>query len=127
MTTPPARGVTIDRWRSGRMRRIAAALAYPVFRLLNRPSLAWFGRLAYDFALRCNGIAINFRRRHGESIAEEAFLARIAPRLSGGVVLDVGANVGSYSASVARLVPSARIIAFEPHPVTFGRLKEHLA
>lgn len=122
-----ARKVTIDRWRSGRLVAISAALAYPVFRVLNRPSMAWFGMLAYDFALRRNGIAINFRDRYGRSIAEEAFLQRLAPRLQKGVVLDVGANTGSYAAAVARLAPSARIIAFEPHPATFRRLQERLA
>jgi FkbM family methyltransferase len=40
------------------------------------------------------------------------------------VFLDIGANVGMYSLATAQHARSdARIIAFEPHPVTFRRLK----
>lgn len=117
----------VARWRPSRMRSFAATLAYPVFRILNRPSLAWFGRAAYDFALRANGIAINFKGRHGLTAGEEAFLARIAPGLAGGVALDVGANSGSYAAELRRLAPTARIMAFEPHPKTYRELADRLA
>ncbi|WP_301588925.1 FkbM family methyltransferase [Sabulicella glaciei] len=89
--------------------------------------MAWFGRAAYDFALRCNGIAINFRGRHGLSAAEEAFLARIAPEIGDGTVLDVGANTGAYAVALRRLAPLARILAFEPHPATRAVLEERLA
>jgi FkbM family methyltransferase len=38
--------------------------------------------------------------------------------------VDVGANVGTYSLWVARLAgPSARILALEPHPRTFAKLR----
>lgn len=40
------------------------------------------------------------------------------------VFLDIGANVGVYSIAAARAARAdARIVAFEPHPVTFRRLK----
>jgi FkbM family methyltransferase len=43
---------------------------------------------------------------------------------SGGVFVDVGANVGTYALVLARHVgASGRVIAVEPHPVTFARLK----
>ena len=41
----------------------------------------------------------------------------------GGVFVDVGANVGTYAMSLARHVgPTGKVIAIEPHPVTFARL-----
>jgi FkbM family methyltransferase len=39
------------------------------------------------------------------------------------IVFDVGANIGLYAVVVAR--QSARVFAFEPHPETFARLREH--
>jgi FkbM family methyltransferase len=47
----------------------------------------------------------------------------------GDVFVDVGANVGLYSKLLSRLQtfhPRLRIVAFEPHPGTFQRLKENL-
>ena len=42
---------------------------------------------------------------------------------SGGVFVDVGANVGTFSLVLARHVgPQGKVIAIEPHPVTFARL-----
>jgi len=38
------------------------------------------------------------------------------------VFYDVGANVGKYSASLAKRFPSSVIHAFEPHPKNFARL-----
>lgn len=38
--------------------------------------------------------------------------------------IDIGANVGTYALWVARLAgPSARVLALEPHPRTFAKLK----
>lgn len=113
-------------WRPSRLRQAVAQLAFPLAWLVNRPAGAWFGRALYDLALRCNGIAINYPGRHGLSRAEEAFLARIAPRLEGGVLLDVGANHGFYTDHLRRITPTARIHAFEPHPRSFARLAARL-
>ena len=71
-------------WRDSLARRMVAALALPVFWLLNRPALQWFANAAYDFALRCNGIAINFKGRHGLTRGEECFFAAIDRRLPPG-------------------------------------------
>lgn len=46
----------------------------------------------------------------------------------GSVVYDVGANMGFYSLVVARLAgPQGRVYAFEPEPLNFQRLEEHIA
>lgn len=42
-----------------------------------------------------------------------------------GVFVDIGANVGFYSLSLARSV--ARVIAIEPNPTTFSRLKYNIS
>lgn len=42
-------------------------------------------------------------------------------------VLDVGANTGVYSLAAAALNPQARVIAFEPVPRVFERLKANVA
>ena len=51
----------------------------------------------------------------------EEIAAAVAP---GDTVIDVGANVGQYTALLADLVgPTGRVIAFEPVPRTFGILQ----
>jgi len=42
---------------------------------------------------------------------------------SGGVFVDIGANVGGYTIRLARL---GRVYAFEPHPLLFAKLKYNL-
>jgi FkbM family methyltransferase len=113
-------------WQPSRFRSIASRLGYPVFLLLNRPSLGWFGNLVYDFALRCNGIAITFPGRHGLTRAEERFLARHKTDFQDGILFDIGANGGAYTRHLHHLAPSARIFAFEPHPRTFAALETNL-
>lgn len=50
---------------------------------------------------------------------------RIRP---GYVVLDIGANIGAHTFAMARLTGSTgRVIAFEPTPWAFGRLKDNAA
>jgi len=119
----PIARTTMAKWSGGRGSRISSALLRPLVRLLNRPSAAWFGRALYDIALRFNGIAIGFEGKHDVSEAEENFLTRMASRLDGRVVLDVGANNGAYARMVARAAPRAEIHAFEPHPRTFAALQ----
>ena len=62
-----------------------------------------------------------------ELSGEEHFLRQLDQYLPAGqpdVVLDVGANIGSYSSRVKQLWPQARVYAFEPHSVSFERLSE---
>jgi FkbM family methyltransferase len=118
--------IRTETWRPSNVRAVLGRVAYPIFLLLNRPSLSWFGKLSYDFALRCNGIAITFAGQHGLTRAEERFLDRHAHRLRNGILLDVGANGGAYARYLSRLAPTARIFAFEPHPRTFAALADNL-
>jgi FkbM family methyltransferase len=55
------------------------------------------------------------------NLEELEFLRARTP--AGGVFVDIGANVGTYAMVLARHVgTSGKVIAIEPHPVTFGRL-----
>jgi FkbM family methyltransferase len=115
--------ITTPLWRGTASKRLIGALAYPVFYFLNRPAFYGLTKAIYDFALRCNGIAINFNGSYGLSKGEELFLARISKRLQGGVLVDIGAHHGHYSNLLARIAPGATIYAFEPHPVTLVQLR----
>ena len=57
-----------------------------------------------------------------ETPSERAIL-RHHIRRENPLILDVGANLGSSVAFYRRLFPNARVIAFEPDPETFQRLK----
>ena len=58
----------------------------------------------------------------GYNLEELEFLRAHVP--TGGVFVDVGANVGTYALVLARHVRAGgKVIAVEPHPVTFARLK----
>ena len=55
------------------------------------------------------------------NLEELDFLRKHTP--SGGVFVDVGANVGTYALVLARHVGArGKVIAIEPHPITFARL-----
>jgi FkbM family methyltransferase len=55
------------------------------------------------------------------NVEELDFLRAHTPE--GGVFVDVGANVGTYALAMARHVgASGKVIAIEPHPLTFARL-----
>jgi FkbM family methyltransferase len=125
MDTASAAAPRTTPWSGNRMgRRLVVALSYPLFLLLNRPGLQWFARAAYDFALRCNGVAINFPGAHGLTVGEERFLRKLLNGETGGVLFDVGANNGAYTRFMRLVSSSAQIYAFEPHPRTFAALRD---
>ncbi len=52
---------------------------------------------------------------------------RVAALPEGAVILDVGANLGLSAIAMAVANPGARVIAFEPNPVTYGYLRRNAA
>ena len=64
----------------------------------------------------------------GSHAADMADLTRrVATLPQGAVILDVGANLGLSSIAMAVANPGARVIAFEPNPVTYGYLQRNIA
>lgn len=59
-----------------------------------------------------------------ESEVLDALRSRLRP---GAVLWDIGANFGLHSVTLARLVPGATIVAFEPNPAEHARLLRHRA
>lgn len=57
------------------------------------------------------------RCHHQGNFYEEDELALMRPHFSGGVFVDVGANVGNHAIYSARIFEAARVIAFEPDPL----------
>ncbi len=45
----------------------------------------------------------------------------------GGVVFDVGANIGFYGVLMGMASEDAEVYCFEPHPVTSGHVREHIS
>jgi FkbM family methyltransferase len=80
-----------------------------------------FNKFLYYSSLRGLGI-LNYENT--KVSGEYYFLKRYLAGKKGPVVLDVGANLGNYSMEVKRINNDAIIFAFEPHPITFQKLKK---
>ena len=87
-------------------------------------SKRWYklNRILYLLSLR--GMGILYYHSTKES-GEYSFIKglNIKDAKSKFIVFDVGANEGDYSLTIKKIYPSAQIYAFEPHPITFKRLK----
>lgn len=82
--------------------------------------------------------ALRFARKHGGSVRDPRAARRdhlygrfhLLPRdvdLRAGLVLDVGANAGDWTAALLRLVPAARVLALEPAPDMADHLRRRFA
>lgn len=85
-----------------------------------------FYRVIFKLCLRGMGI-LNFE--DGRVSGEISFLNKFFSNFSGLplVIFDIGANLGNYSKLVRSFCPKALIYAFEPHPVTYLKLKQRTA
>jgi FkbM family methyltransferase len=130
-----------SRWRSLRQYLIyQLVLSRPRFRLWLSKLIAGDRELEVRFigdTFRVHSVA-EFGLVRASRLAESSSLLRdelpVLLNLAnlfrdGDVFVDVGANVGLYSKLLSRLQsfhPRLRVVAFEPHPLTFQRLKENL-
>lgn len=72
--------------------------------------------------LSLGGLGVLNYKNNYES-GEKSFLGKYIPK-KGGLVIDVGANVGDYINEVFEYGEEVRVIAFEPHPITYQKLSE---
>lgn len=80
---------------------------------------------SFLFHLSLRGLGVlNFK--NSKVSGERVFLQRYLKSKSG-VVIDVGANEGSYTEEAIRVNSKLNVYAFEPHPKTFERLVEKLS
>jgi FkbM family methyltransferase len=89
-------------------------------------SLGTFGRGLRRSLPSGEAVFVSPAHRHinWNTIEVEAFRDAIAP---GAVAFDVGANVGAYALLLGHAVGAAgRVYAFEPSPVAFAGLREHI-
>eukprot|EP01001_Neometanema_parovale_P008597 NODE_4866_length_1008_cov_106.306215_g4659_i0.p1 GENE.NODE_4866_length_1008_cov_106.306215_g4659_i0~~NODE_4866_length_1008_cov_106.306215_g4659_i0.p1 ORF type:complete len:293 (+),score=23.30 NODE_4866_length_1008_cov_106.306215_g4659_i0:83-961(+) len=68
-----------------------------------------------------NDLAVQLRERK----ADHRLLQQM-PHMSSDVLIDVGANLGTFTVMLAKLFPQARILALEPAPATFALLCHNL-
>jgi FkbM family methyltransferase len=101
----------------GRMLRPAAA------RLRRKPRVVPHGQ-AKGLVINPSGANPGYALGTSEPLVQDAFAEHVP---NGGVVWDVGANVGFYTLIASRLVGDGKVVAFEPLPVNRDALRRNLA
>lgn len=81
-----------------------------------------FNKFIYHLSLRGMGI-LNFEP--ARLSGEESFISNYLSDISSGVIFDVGANVGDYSRKLRITNSKIDIYSFEPHPITFDKLRDN--
>jgi len=79
-----------------------------------------FNKLLYFLSLHGLGI-LNYE--NSRVSGEERFLKTYLANKSG-IVLDIGANQGNYTENVIKYNSMTKVYAFEPHPVTWIKLRD---
>ncbi len=73
------------------------------------------------------GVGAGELRSYIEVFLEDDYdIAKISRQYSGGVIVDVGANIGIFSLAASQNFQNAEIYALEPHPDAYSRLVENL-
>jgi FkbM family methyltransferase len=104
--------------------RTPIALVIDSLKLAGRPFVA----------VSNDGIKLRLKPRSGESftfyenLVRRDYLTQGIALNPGDTVVDIGANIGSFTVLAAKVVgPGGRVISFEPVSRTFARLKENVA
>ena len=85
-------------------------------------------KLKYPFELRLrSGMGLSFADFYDVTTFWQIFIHETyAVKQSDTVIVDAGANIGSFSLYALATAPAARVIAIEPFPSTFDRLRSLL-
>jgi FkbM family methyltransferase len=89
-----------------------------------KPFFLKMNKLLYRLSLSGLGI-LNYE--NDKVSGESVFLEMYFKNNQGGIVFDVGANVGNYTKSILKFNPEALVYAFEPHPLTFNKLTNNMS
>ena len=100
-------------------KRLRAGIAFDYLHEVRREHLARYPQLAC-LAFDHIGIIIAVEGRADKETLD-FIAARLADRIRGRTVCDVGANVGNHSLALAE--HAARVVALEPHPLSFELLR----
>lgn len=92
-------------------------------RLLHRARVVGHGQAA-GMRIDPAGAAAGYALGTSEPLIQDVFAEQIP---SGGVVWDVGANVGFYTLIAARLVGDGKVVAFEPLPANQEAIRRNIA
>lgn len=118
--------VSVVRWAGREQFRI------PLLGRLLRPAAQWLRRKprvvphgqAKGLVINPSGANPGYALGTSEPLVQDAFAEHVP---KGGVVWDVGANVGFYTLIASRLVGDGKVVAFEPLPVNREALRRNLA
>jgi FkbM family methyltransferase len=94
--------------------------------LFARSSFRSLNYLLIQMGLRGIGV-LNYRTSYlsGEDLAVEKIINALDAK--DGMILDVGANEGDFTALIISKSRNLRVLGFEPHPKTYSRLKLRFA
>jgi FkbM family methyltransferase len=92
-------------------------------RLRRKPRVVSRGQ-AKGLRIDPSGTAAGYALGTSEPLTQAVFAEQIR---SGGVMWDVGANIGFYSLIASRLVGDGKVIAFEPLPANQAAIRRNLA
>ncbi|HYM53925.1 MAG TPA: FkbM family methyltransferase, partial [Solirubrobacteraceae bacterium] len=90
--------------------------------LRNRPRVVAHGQAA-GMRIDPSGANAGYGLGTTEPLIQDAFAEQVE---SGGVVWDIGANIGFYSLIASRLVGDGEVIAFEPLPANVEAIRRNL-
>lgn len=84
-------------------------------------------RLMFHVSIRGLGV-FNYQNFHisGEHYLVRRLLPKLLASSTSPILFDVGANEGSFSEDLVSAFPEASIYSFEPHRITFARLKSRV-
>ena len=92
-------------------------------RLLHRPRVVGHGQAA-GLRIDPGGAAAGYALGTSEPLIQDVFAEHVP---SGGVVWDIGANVGFFTLIASRLVGAGTVVAFEPLPANQDAIRRNIA